>query len=248
MRKVSLLSLLVSVPLLLSSCGGSGSSNGLGGGGGAAGQEFTATLPDGSPMVIEIVSTEPGDWDGEFVVGAATGPYAHQMGVFSGTAESGHLTATCTNGAGLDFALSGSVLSNGSLSLTRSDIPGTILTFSPVAAPQTKSRAEASFNFYGGSSSGRVTISTTPYANHGDFREYRGTWRSLPITFYSFDSGNGQLAIPTNDHSQAMITFFNYRISDFGTKTVNSVTAYTHAYSTVTKQFTSYGFTGTASP
>lgn len=251
MRKASLFIPAVSMMLLAAGCGGSGSSGSTGNPGGVALEEFSATLPDGSPMEIEIFTNHDGIWAGEFAVATETGPYAHQVGAFQGTSENGTLSATCECIDGTEFTLTGRELSNGSLSLTRSDIPGTTLAFNALAASHAQTRADVSFtltNSGTSGSSGRATISTTPYFSNADAKEYRGKWRGLDITLFMYTAGICMITIRINDYTINTLYYLNYKLSDVGVATATSGTGSISGYNATTRETTKYGSVATLSP
>ncbi|MDR3690720.1 MAG: hypothetical protein P4L46_15185 [Fimbriimonas sp.] len=229
--------------LVLGGCGGSTSST-LGANnseGGIPLSQYQATLPDGSQMEIEILANDNRAWSGEFAVSAETGPYAFQTGSFEGTLNGPSAAATCEAADGTVFQLSGTVNGNSSLQLTRSDIPGVVLNFTPVTPMSPNRRADTSFNMAtsgaSSGSSGRVTISTTPYSvqGGGTMTEYRGTWLGLNVTFWSYSSGYASIIVYVNDFAISSINFASYRLSDFGTSSQSSSNARVTVYSPVTK-------------
>src|SRR6185312_17014421 len=99
-------------------CGGS-SSVPSGTEGGASLSQFQATLPDGSPMELEILSNDNLTWSGEYAVAAESGAYAHQNGTFVGTISGNSVTMNCVNNDGTTFTMSGTANGNQGFSLTR---------------------------------------------------------------------------------------------------------------------------------
>jgi hypothetical protein len=248
MRKIGILIPTVSILLLTGGCGGSSSTGSVGNGGGVSLEEFTATLPDGSPMEIEILSNHDGTWVGEFAVAAEAGPYSHQAGTFEGTSESGRLNATCECSDGTEFTMTGRELTNGSLSLSRSDIPGVTLTFQAISSPHIQTRADATFNLNTNGSSGQGSISTTPFSTNASMTEYRGKWRGLNITMWMYPSGYCVLVTNVNDFALNSTNFSSYKLSDVGVKTTTSSSGYFNAYSPVSREITKYGNSVTLSP
>lgn len=227
--------------LCLCGCGGSNSAATSTEVGGLPLSQFQATLPDGSPMEIEILANDDRAWEGEFAVAAETGPYAHQTGTFEGSIAGNRLTATCQTPDGATFDFAGTTSGTG-LQLTRSDIPGTVLNFQPVTPmPQKSSRADTSFNLsIGGTtgstgSSGRVTLSTSPFSVQGTLTEYRGTWLGLNVTFWAYSSGYASIVTYCNDYAVNTANFSSYRLSDFATARVSSGSGRLSVYSAVTK-------------
>lgn len=236
--------------LALNGCGGSSSGSNGNPGGGTAFSEYSANLPDGSPMIIEVLADENGVWAGEFVVATETGAYAHQVGSFEGIISGRNIAATGEIMGGDEFQMNGTINSDGSWSLTRSDIPAT-LTFRPVPHTEpAQARGEASFNFNTGTNSGRVVLNSTPYAVHngGEITEYRGKWNNLDATFWSYRSGLGNLVIYVDPMCIATSVWTSYRISDFPTATVASSNGYMTMFSSITRQQVRFRTSVTASP
>ncbi len=242
--------------LLVFSCGCGGSSNVSNSSemGGLPLSQYQATLPDGSPMEIEILANDDRAWEGEFAVAAETGPYAHQVGTFVGTVSGNKLSASCETPDGVSFDMTGTANSTG-FQVTRSDIPGVVLNFQPVTPmPQKGSRADTSFNLSTGSStgsygtSGRVTISTSPYSVQGTLTEYRGTWLGLNVTFWSYSSGFASVVTYCNDYAVNTANFANYKLSDFATARLSTTAGRTSVYSAVTRSQFQFPNQSNASP
>lgn len=231
-------------------CGGSGSNpTGSAHLGGTEMQEYEAILPDGSPMEIEIVRNSDGIWMGEFAVAAETGEFAYQVGSFCGQINGDQVAASCTASDGTEFTLSGTATPTGFV-LTRSDAPGATLTFTLVSPSPAylASRGEASFQMDGGGTKGRATFNTNPYAVHGTITEYRGTWNSLPVTFWAYDSGHASVVTSVDALCLQTSSFSGYRLSDFPTKSVTSSAGYMTAYNTTLKTQIKFKTVVTASP
>ena len=213
--------------------------------------EFSAILPDGSPMVIEILDNEHGLWVGEFAVATETGPYAHQTGSFEGTLSGNVLNATCEVFDGTEFTMTGTADGDKSLSLTRSDIPGVVLTFLPVTPlpAAMASRSDASFHFTAGSTNGRVVISSSPHAIHsnGTLTEYRGAWLGMPVTYWAYSSGYASCVIYVDPMCIITSNFAVYKLTDFPTATVTGTGQMT-MYSSVIKAQVKVKITTTGSP
>jgi len=234
--------------LAIGGCGGSSSSSGSGTNGGVAFEEFTATLPDGSAMELEVLANANGVWAGEFAVAAETGPYAYQVGSFEGKVSGNTLTATCEISGGGEFTLTGSANGDKGLKLTRSDIAGTVLDFVPIT-PRVlaESRADVSFNLDTGSAKGRVVISDSPYSRFAPLTEYRGSWLGLSVTFWQYDSGRANCNIFVDPACILTANFQQYKLSDFSSSTATGEGQMT-MYSSVIRQQVRVKYTPVASP
>lgn len=184
---------------------------------------FVATLPDGSQMALEVFNNSNGTWTGDFAVAAETGPYAFQTGAFEGSIDGSAVEATCEIGDGTEFQLTGTVNRDGSLDLTRSDIPGQTLHFVlSTETPSTSqpSRADLSFKINTEHDSGRATVSDKPVHNLSGVKAYDGKWNGTPIRMWAYDSGRATLYIYLDDRFISTTTLSKYRLSDFPTATV----------------------------
>ncbi|AIE86512.1 hypothetical protein [Fimbriimonas ginsengisoli] len=213
--------------------------------------EFTATLPDGSPMEIEVLDNENGVWAGEFAVAAETGPYAHQIGSFEGRISGNTLTATCELADGSEFTMTGTADGNKSLKLTRSDIPGTVLNFVPVMPLEAAvtSRADVSFMLTTGGTNGRIVISNSPYSVQagGTMTEYRGAWQGMAVTFWSYSSGYASCVIYVDPMCIITANFNSLKLSDFSTANQTGSGLMT-MYSSVVRAQVKVKFTPIATP
>lgn len=211
----------VSLLMLLNGCGGSDSSSNsrtpLGGGSDTV---FLATLPDGSPMALEVFLNSGGSWTGDFAVGAETGPYAFQTGAFEGSVEGTTVEAICEMGDGTEFRLNGTANRDGSLDLVRSDIPGQTLHFVPQTVTSQTTRADRSFTINTGHTSGRATVSDVPRQNVGFAKAYDGTWNGTPIRLWIYSTGRASLNIYLDRSFISTTIFPTYRLEDFPTATL----------------------------
>jgi len=132
--------------------------------------------------------------------------------------------------------------------LTRSDIPGTVLNFTPVAPPKFKAHADVSFNLNVTGTSGRCVLSDQPFSSSNGLTEYRGTWQGLKVTFWSYSSGYANVVIYVNDYAIDSLNYSAYRLSDFSSVSKNSSSAYMNVYSPVTKVILKFGAVGAVSP
>lgn len=252
MTKLWLSACAVAFALMLNGCGGSGTSSPTVDPGNSLLPQYTANLPDGSPMDIEIMHEGDGVISGTFAVAAATGPYAFQSGDFEGSVSGNSVTLVCEANDGTEFQMTGQQVGNG-FHLTRSDIPGTVLNFTFQAASPDfllKNRADASFLITTGGTNGRMTISTTPYSTQGGgvLTEYRGTWQGVPATFWSYNTGAANIVLYVDPLAIDSFTFSNYRISDLSSATVSTTNGQISAYSNPTKSVFRFKNPVTCSP
>jgi hypothetical protein len=211
----------VTLLVLLNGCGGSNSSSGAGTDlGGGSETVFTTTLPDGSPMVLEVFLNFGGSWTGDFAVGAETGPYAFQAGAFEGSIQGSAVEATCETGDGKEFQLTGTANRDGTLDLTRSDIPGQTLRFVPETVTLHPTRANLSFSINTGHTRGRATVSDQPRHTLTGVKAYDGTWNGTPIRLWAYDSGRASLNVYLDRRFISTTILPTYRLSDFPTATV----------------------------
>lgn len=235
--------------LVLSGCGGSSSvSAGSATEGGTSLSQFQATLPDGSVMELEILSNDHLSWSGEYAVSAETGPYAYQDGTFDGTINGDSVTLDCDNDDGTAFTMTGLAEGDAGFRLTRSDIPGTILNFTPVTPLPVKALAQVSFNLNVTGTNGRCSLSDQPYSSSNGLTEYRGTWQGINVTFWSYSSGYANISIQVNDYAIDSLNYASYRLSDFSTVSKNSSSGYVNVYSPATKAILKFGAVGAVSP
>ena len=249
MAKYWLPSVVASLFVVLCGCGGGSSlSSGTPREGGASLSQFQATMPDGSTMELEILSNDNLSWSGDYAVSAETGPYAYEDGTFDGTISGDNVTLTCLNDDGTSFTMTGTSNGDSGFKLTRSDIPGTVLSFTSVPPPRVTSLATVSFNLNVTGTSGRCNLSDQPYSRQGNMTEYHGTWQGLTVIFWAYDSGYANIVIYINDYAIDSLTYASYKLSDFTSVTKNSNSGYVNVYSPVTKVILKFGAVGTVSP
>jgi len=233
---------LTALAFVLNGCGGStspGTSVIIGGGTNPS--QYTANLPDGSPMDIEVVDEGAGVISGSFAVAATTGPYAFEAGAFEGSIVGNSVSVDCTTSDGTEFQMTGTQGSN-SFQLTRSDIPGTVLTFTFEAA-DTPSRAiptssvSTNCTLGTGGSSGKLTINTTPFSVQGGgvLTEYRGTYAGVAATFWQYNTGQANIVLNIDPITIDSATYSSLRVTDLPTVTATSSTASLTSYSTTTR-------------
>lgn len=204
-------------------------------------------------MVLVVENRETGKWTGEFAIGGQKGPHSEQAGFFRGTASGNQVEATCETPDGGTFKIEGTVASDNSLALTRSDIPGSALAFRAVAPlPAGNTRGDASFLLTTGGTNGRVTVSTSPssvtVSGSTTISEHRGTWQGVPVIFWAYSSGTANLTIYIDPMCVSSQVFATYRFADFSTKTVVAGNGQMTMYSSVTRTQIKYKVTPTASP
>jgi len=198
-------------------------------------------------MEIEVFGNDAMGWSGTFAVAATTGPYAFQSGSFIGKIQGTSITADCEAVDGTEFQLTGTANGDASFALTRSDIPGTLLTFTPVQQSGLVQRANVTFTLNTSGTSSQVVLSTSPYSTQGTLTEYRGTWKGLNLTFWSYSSGYASLALQVNDWAIGTINFSPFKISDIGA-TLSSVSGNVQMWSPVSKTMYKFGTSGSVSP
>jgi len=250
MFKYWLLSVFACLIVVLCGCGGSTSVSSTGAlVGGKSMSQFQATMPDGSVMELVVFSNDNLSWSGEYDVSAETGPYAYQDGTFDGTINGDNVTMNCQNDDGTSFTMTGTANGDSGFQLTRSDIPGTTLTFTPVALPKAKAAiADVSFNLNVTGASGRCAMSTQVFSKQGGMTEYHGVWQGLNVIFWAYDSGYANIVIYVNDYAIDSLLYATYRLSDFSTVSKNSSSGYMNVYSPVTKRILKFGAVGAVSP
>ena len=200
-------------------------------------------------MELVILSNDSVSWSGEFNDSAETGPYAYEDGSFDGTKDGDHVTLNCDNDDGTSaFTMTGTAYGDQGFKLTRSDIPGTVLNFTPVLPPAKKAHANVSFNLNVTGTNGRCTLSDQPYSTQGGMTEYRGTWQGLNVIFWAYNSGYANIVIYVNDYAIDSLTFSSYRLTDFSTVTKSSNSGYMNCYSPLTKVILKFGAIGAVSP
>ena len=199
-------------------------------------------------MELEIFSNDKLSWSGDYAVSAESGPYAYQDGSFDGTINGDSVTLNCVNDDGTTFTMAGTANGDNGFKLTRSDIPSTALSFTPVASPAIQERAEVSFNLNTTGASGRCVFSDQPYASYTGMTEYRGTWQGLKVTFWAYSTGYANIVIYVNDYAIDSLSYSTYRLSDFSSVTKSCSSGCMNVYSPVTKQILKFGAVGTVSP
>jgi len=199
-------------------------------------------------MELEILSIDNLSWSGEYAVSAQTGPYAYEDGTFGGTIRGDQVNLNCLNDDGTTFTMTGTSNGDVGFQLTRSDIPGTVLTFSPVTPAKVRASADVSFTLNVTGTSGRCVLSDQPFSSNAQLNEYRGIWQGLKVTFWSYTSGYANIVVYINDYAIDSIVLPVYRLSDFSSVTKNANSATMNVYSPVTKVVMKFGAVATVSP
>ncbi len=125
------------------------------------------------------------------------------------------MTLNCDNDDGTSFTMTGTASGDNGFKLTRSDIPGTVLNFTPVTPSKVRAAADVSFNLNANGTSGRCVISDQPYSNNSGITEYRGTWQSCKVTFWAYSTGYANIVVYINDYAIYNVTLASYRLTDF---------------------------------
>jgi|GEM_PF-4237712 len=191
--------LLAGAYLLTSGCGGSSASGPSGAAGSGLG-EFLATLPDGSPMLVDVDINDGKLWEGQFHVLTATGPYAFQSGSFGGILHGNSISADFVCFDNTEFQATGKSNGAAGFQLTRSDIPGTLINFKPYVATPPAARGTVRFNVKIGDSTGQVNISDTSVIS-GGYPVFKGTC--------TIDGEERSAFIGLYGHSSQQITEFS---------------------------------------
>ena len=199
-------------------------------------------------MELEIFANDAMEWCGDFAVATETGPYAHQTGSFEGKLTGTSINAECETGDGTQFQLTGTANGDASFNLTRSDIPGVVLTFLPVKQMSPVHFADTSFILNSSGTNARAVVSTSPYSSQNGLLEYRGTWNGVNLTFWSYSSGYASLAVQVNDWAIGTLNFTNYKITDTGTAKLNSASGNVQMWSPTAKVMFKFGTSGSVSP
>ncbi len=199
----------------LNGCGGSGSGSSPSTGGSDF-EVFEATLPDGSPMTLEVYYNTGSQWEGAFEVDATAGPYASQAGTFGGSISGKNVTAVCALSDGGTFQLVGIANGDAGMKLTRSDIPGNVLAFKPVAgtAAMTTGTFKITYTLglaYASNMTGTAIFQSTPF-DYGYMQQFSGTWQSFPIRLNVSDFG----VVVTVDMRAGGISIGQYEGLTFG--------------------------------
>lgn len=127
-----------------------------------------------------------------------------------------------------------------SFQLTRSDIPGTVLSFT-LETPSPRFRAESTSSVTTkltlglGGTTGKLTFSTTAYSVQGPMTEFRGNYAGVPATFWQYNTGLAKIVLSIDPITVDTATYNSLRLTDLPTVTVSSSSAFMTSYSTVSK-------------
>jgi len=182
-------------------------------------------------MELVIYENDAEGWVGDFNVLSTTGAFAEQNGDFIGTVNGRTITASCTTTDDVSFQLIGTTGADGSLVLTRSDLPGQPLTFKPVKVGTTGVRSLVTFHFDSlTATSGpdaRIEMSSTPAIVLFGVSEYRGKFIPTSSPTLNFDcrlvtfpDGKTELKVNMQPATSLTSIFRNYSIKDVTSKTV----------------------------
>jgi hypothetical protein len=156
---------------LAAGCGGS--SSGGNGGSDDSSAVYIAQLPGGAEMELVMADTSNGYWSG--AIEEASPIEAENLdGMFLGKRTGDSVTAQCTFNNGTNFTLTGSYMSDKSLHLRRSDLPGVDLIFTAaIQNPSPATRSTVQFKFKGSTGASMIiTVNTTPISQDAKFINY----------------------------------------------------------------------------
>ncbi|HEU5118352.1 MAG TPA: hypothetical protein VFT74_17170, partial [Isosphaeraceae bacterium] len=168
-----------------------------------------------------------------------------------GTVSGDQLSMDCSADDGTTFQMTGSVNGSQELRLTRSDLPGQVLTFTRIS--ESRGRGEISFFLDGLSGTkGRVVlgsdpVSTTTIGNQ-TVREYRGTWLGVPVNFWSYSTGVSSVVVYNDPLCVTTLYLTNYSPADFTSKTATAVNGSMTVYNTTLKTQIRFKTLPTVSP
>ncbi|AIE86511.1 hypothetical protein OP10G_3143 [Fimbriimonas ginsengisoli Gsoil 348] len=137
---------------------------------------YSAQLPDGAQMDLVLAETSGGEWSGSFNEASDDNAAEDVSGLFSGTRAGNSVTADILTDGGVKISLSGSYQSDGTIRLTRSDLPGSTLVFHTVkanSAAATRSSVQFSIKFPNSSPS-TIAVDSTPTRTDTHFTYYLG--------------------------------------------------------------------------
>jgi len=184
MRKVVLFGCVL--VLVVAGCGGGTTPSSSEIVGGRPSEVYSATLADGSTFTLEILQNDRDGWMGEYDIEKPDGS-RDESGAFSGNVDGKPLSATADSILDSStFDLSGSEGPGATLVLTKSDLPGTTITFKRVGAmvadirTSTRDAGVVRFTISSGAMSGPATMSLTPVPLGGNLTAYNGIWQATP--------------------------------------------------------------------
>jgi len=162
--------------VLLSGCGGNSESDSGSIGTDTTFKIYTALLPDGAEMDLVLSETKAGEWSGALNQESSDNPDETFSGLFSGNRTGNLVTAQILTDTGTAIDVQGSYQSDGTIHLTRSDMPGVSLVFRALQnQPASLSRSSVKFNLqYSGSAASTITANSTPTASDAHYTYYTG--------------------------------------------------------------------------
>ena len=210
MRKPIGIACLAGMAFLGAGCGGGGSSSSSG----STSQGFlVGSLPDGSAMALTVDPGAPGEFGGD--IAASTD--VSSEGVFAGTIEGKTVHADGRTVTGTIFTLDGTLESDGSYDLTRSDLPGTTIHFVKPAVIaisrgqfETKVVTSNAINDY-------TATFATPGTRFGSATRYQGTWRGHNAEISDYGSSVA-VNVSFSDYDHLTLLFSNYSLADLTSK------------------------------
>jgi hypothetical protein len=160
---------------LLSGCGGDSEVDAVN----PPGSPFTiysTTLPDGAEMDLVLSETAKGEWSGAMNEASDTNLAEDTSGVFSGQRIGSSVNAQILTDTGATIDIEGSYQSDGTIHLSRSDLPGVVLVFRALATKSVPA-SRASVKFYmqfTGSAASPITADSVPTSTTDHFIYYKG--------------------------------------------------------------------------
>lgn len=193
---------------------------------------YFAMLPDGSEMSVDTVRQPDGRYEGEFFIDSASGDSPRSAGELGGTITSGAVHLSCTSLAGDQFTLDGTTTRNGELTLTKSDIGGSPVTFRQ-APRSVGGRSPINFTLKLGPSAdalGTATIDSVPTHSYSNgAKKYLGKWRQNVLSVFIKD-GEAWIFVQLGNYTQVDGYFAGLPIEQLGVGTSNSFISQVTAY------------------
>jgi len=176
---MSRLFVLGAAVFLLAGCSGSGASTAAPAA--LESSSFSALLPDGSPMSLNVESGQPSFFDADFWVLSQAGADAFEGGSCYGDVSGQTVQAACVDETGANFQLTGQAVQGG-YDLTRSDIPGSTLQFRSSDVIQATTLTTIQFP-YQIDIAGSYRATVKGVINDGNVAsELKGTFALMPTT------------------------------------------------------------------
>jgi len=204
--------------LVLSGCGGSSSSSSSGKDVGGMGT-MAATMPDGSPMVLEVAETDADEFAGSYSVFSNTGPHSFESGACFGSVANRVIDTVCIDTDGHSFKMSGKAVSGG-YDFKRDDIASATLAFRATAAAlRSGHRADRTFKLSTQVGTGVVTINGDETFNANGEYMLRGQFNGRPVTVVAYSDGKMKLKVEMSHSSVLDMTFNDMTPSQLGEAT-----------------------------